>query len=344
MAQNSHWDERLLGESLLELQNLARDFDLSITGFSLPEIDLAIQKLTDPVIADPDAGAGLETGVNVCQFGEVWELGSHRIYCGDATTDKTFARLMKEERAQVVFTDPHCNACIDGHESGKEKVRHRESAQAAGGLSREEFVGFLTKVCTHLKAHTADGAVHYITMDWKHLDELLTAGRAVYSELKDIVVRTNDNPGTGSLYQSRHKLICVFKSGAGPHINNILSRKNGRNRTNVWEYPSASNQARKGKNVVKLHSTVTPVSMVMDALLDCSNRGHLVLDCFLGSGTTLLAAERTGRICRAIELDGLYVDTAIRQWQNLTGATARRMSDGKSFRDVEAEIEGNKVE
>lgn len=339
LAQNSHWDERLLGESLLELQGLERDFDLSITGFSLPEIDLAILKLNEPMIADADDDVGSETGVAVCRIGEVWELGPHRIHCGDATTDEAFVRLMKEEKAHIVFTDPPYNVRIDGHASGKGKVRHREFAQGTGEFSRDQFVEFLTKVCTRLKSHTANGSIHFVCMDWKHLDELLTTGRAVYAELKNIVVWAKSNAGMGSLYRGQHELICVFKSGSGPHVNNVKLGKNGRNRTNVWEYASASTQARKGNNVLKLHPTVKPVAMVMDALLDCSNRGDLVLDCFLGSGTTLLAAERTGRICRAIELDPLYVDTAVRQWQNLTGATAIRVSDGKLFSDLEAELE-----
>jgi DNA modification methylase len=339
LAQNSHWDERFLGESLLELQSMDRDFDLSITGFSLPEIDLVIQKLSDPVIADSDDDVGSATGVAVCQIGDVWELGAHRIHCGDATTEAAFACVMTDELAHIVFTDPPYNVRIDGHASGKGRVRHREFAQGAGEFSRDQFVDFLTKACTQLKAYTVNGAIHFLCMDWKHLDELLTTGREVYSELKNIVVWAKNNAGMGSLYRSQHELICVFKSGSGPHVNNVKLGKNGRNRTNVWEYASAGTQVRKGNNVLKLHPTVKPVSLVMDALLDCSNRGDLVLDCFLGSGTTLLAAERTGRICRAIELDPLYVDTAVRQWQNLTGSTAVRMSDGKLFRDVEAELE-----
>jgi DNA modification methylase len=176
-------------------------------------------------------------------------------------------------------------------------------------------------------------------MDWKHLDELLAAGREVYAELKNIVVWVKSTAGMGSLYRSQHEFICVFKSGVERHINNIELGKNGRNRTNVWQYDSASTQARKGNNVLELHPTVKPVQLVMDALLDCSQRGEIVLDSFLGSGTTLLAAERTGRLCRGIELDPLYVDTAIRRWQNLTGRDAVRTSDGKLFRELEAQKE-----
>ena len=246
---------------------------------------------------------------------------------------------MTDNRADVVFVDPPYNVRIDGHASGKGKVRHREFAQGSGELSQEDFIRFLAGSCTLLRNYSKNGAIHFVCMDWKHLDQLLAAGREVYAELKNIVVWVKSTAGMGSLYRSQHEMICVFKSGTGRHINNIELGKNGRHRTNVWEYDSAGTQARKGNNVLELHPTVKPVQLVMDALLDCSNRGGIVLDSFLGSGTTLLAAERTGRICRGIELDPLYVDTAIRRWQNLTGRDAVRMSDGKLFRDIETEKE-----
>jgi DNA modification methylase len=340
LAQNAHWDERLLGESFLELKELDVDFDLSITGFSLPEIDLTLQTLQEAGLAEgadePDAAI---TGVSVCQPGDVWQLGGHRICCGDATSEAAFDVLMKEELAQVVFVDPPYNVKVDGHVSGKGKVRHREFAQASGELSRDEFIHFLTASCAALAKHSKNGAIHYVCMDWRHADELIMAGREVYSELKNIAVWVKSNPGMGSLYRSRHEFVFVFKSGTERHTNNIELGKYGRNRANVWEYDSATTQGRKGNNLLELHPTAKPVQLVMDALLDCSNRGEIVLDSFLGSGTTLLAAERTGRICRGVELDPLYVDTAIRRWQNLTGREAVRASDGKRFRELEAEKE-----
>jgi DNA modification methylase len=244
---------------------------------------------------------------------------------------------MQDERGDVVIIDPPYNVRIGGHVSGKGKIRHREFAQGVGELSREDFIRFLTESCGLLAKHSKNGAVHFLFMDWAHLAELLVAGRQVYAELKNIVVWVKSAAGMGSLYRSQHEMICVFKSGTARHTNNVELGKNGRNRTNVWRYDSASTQARKGNNVLELHPTVKPVQLVMDALLDCSNRGEIVIDSFLGSGTTLLAAERTGRICRGIELDPLYVDTAIRRWQNLTGLDAVRVSDGKLFRDIEAE-------
>jgi DNA modification methylase len=321
------------------LKELELDFDLSITGFSSPEIDLAMQKLDERLTIDANDEADATTGVLVCQLGDVWQLGEHRVHCGDATSEATFDTVMSRERAHVVFVDPPYNVRIDGHASGKGKIRHREFAQGVGELSREEFARFLTGSCALLAKYSENGAIHFVCMDWRHADELLAAGRDVYSELKNIAVWVKSNAGMGSLYRSQHELVFVFKSGTGRHTNNIELGRFGRNRTNVWHYDSASTQARKGNNLLGLHPTAKPVQLVMDAVLDCSNRGELVLDSFLGSGTTLLAAERTGRICRAIELDPLYLDTAIRRWQNLTGRDAIRLSDGKRFCEVEAEKE-----
>jgi DNA modification methylase len=339
LAQHAHWDERLLGESFLELKELDIEFDLSVTGFSLPEIDLTLQKLDERVIGGTDDEFDAITGVPVCRLGDVWQLGGHRLHCGDATSEAAFDILMKEELANVVFVDPPYNVRVDGHVSGKGKIRHREFAQGAGELSKEEFTRFLTNSCGLLAKHSADGAIHYVCMDWRHADELLAAGRDVYSALKNIVAWVKSTPGMGSLYRSQHELVFVYKSGTGRHTNNIELGKYGRNRSNVWQYDSASTQARKGNNLLALHPTAKPVELVMDALLDCSHRNEIVLDSFLGSGTTLLAAERTGRICRGIELDPLYIDTAIRRWQNLTGSDATRLSDGKLFREIEAEKE-----
>jgi DNA modification methylase len=341
LAQNAHWDERLLGESFLELKELEIEFDLSITGFSLPEIDLTLQALDEIKTGGSDDEVEATTGVAVCKEGDIWQLGDHRLYCGNATSEAAFEWLMKEEVADAVFVDPPYNVPVNGHVSGKGKVRHREFAQASGELSRAEFIELLNKSCGLLAKHSKDGAIHFVCMDWRHADELIAAGREVYSELKNIAVWVKGNPGMGSLYRSQHELVFVYKSGSGRHTNNIELGKFGRNRTNVWQYDSASMQGRKGNNLLALHPTAKPVQLVMDALLDCSSRGKIVLDSFLGSGTTLLAAERTGRICRGIELDPLYIDTAIRRWQNLTGRGAVRTVDGKLFRQIEAEKEQN---
>jgi DNA modification methylase len=339
LAQHAHWDERLLAENFLELKELDVEFDLSITGFSLPEIDLALHRLDDAKHEEPFNEDDALTGVPVCRQGDVWKLGGHLLYCGDATSEASFDILMREQLAQVAFIDPPYNVPIDGDVSGNGKVRHREFAQGIGELKEDKFAQFLRTCCGLLAKYSTDGAIHYVCMDWRHTADLLAAGNDVYSELKSIAVWVKDNPGMGSLYRSQHEFVFVFKSGTGRHINNIEVGKHGRNRSNVWRYDGASPQPRTGNNLLALHPTAKPVDLVADVLLDCSERDAIVLDCFLGSGTTLLAAERTGRFCRGIELDPLHVDTAIRRWQKLTSKDAFRLLDRRPFRDIEAATE-----
>jgi DNA modification methylase len=339
LALNASWDEHLLAESFLEIKQLDVDLDLGLTGFALPEIEIVMEGVNadrpEPELEDAS------TGVAVCCPGDLWQCGDHQVFCGDATNEASFAALMKEKPAALVFTDPPYNLRIDGPVSGKGRTRHREFAQGSGEMSREAFRSFLVATCSLLAKYSADGSIHYVCMDWRHCADLIAAGEQVYTELKNINVWVKGNAGLGSLYRSRHEFICVFKHGTASHVNNIELGKYGRHRTNVWEYDSANTRSRKGDNLLALHPTAKPVDLVMDAMRDCSNAGDIVLDAFLGSGTSLLAAERTGRICRAIELDPLYVDTAVRRWQNLTGHDAVRLSDGKLFREIEADRENN---
>ena len=337
LALNASWDERLLAESFLEIKELDVELDLGLTGFAFPEIEIIIDGLTADRAAPELEDAS--TGVPVCRAGDLWRCGDHLILCGDATSEASFEALMGEKPARMVFTDPPYNLKIDGPVSGKGKTKHREFAQGSGEMSPEEFKNFLITTCLLLAKYSADGSIHYVCMDWRHSADLLAAGEQAYSELKNIAVWVKSNAGLGSLYRSRHEFVFVFKNGKAAHVNNIELGKYGRHRTNVWEYDSASVRARKGDNLLALHPTAKPIDLVMDAMRDCSKPGDVVLDAFLGSGTTLLAAERTGRICRGIELDPGYVDTAIRRWQNMTGREAVRSSDGKLFRDIEAEQE-----
>ena len=338
LAENAHWDDRFLGENFLELKGLEIDFDLSITGFSLPEIDLAIQRLDDELFVGPNEEVDAIVGVPVCRPGDVWLLGDHRIHCGEATSEAAFECLMNGERARVVFIDPPYTSPVDGHRSGKEKVHGGELARSSNESGREEFESLLRSSCALLAKNSESGAIHFVCADWRHADQVLAAGRNVYSQLINIVVWVKSNAGMGSLYRSQHELIFVFKSGTGQHTNKNELNGCRRNRSNVWNYPNASSKARK-RNKLESPPTAKPVQLVIDALLDCSERGEVVLDSFLGSGTTLLAAERTGRICRGIELDPLGVDTAIRRWQNRTGRDAVRLADNKSFREIESEKE-----
>ena len=243
---------------------------------------------------------------------------------------------MQDRRAAVVFADPPYNVVIDGHASGNGKIHHSEFAMASGEMSEAEFTQFLKDSLTQLSAWSTNGSVHFLCMCWHHMPELLAAGRSVYDSLLNVCVWAKDNGGMGSFYRSQHEMIFVFKNGKGPYRNNIQLGRFGRNRTNVWHYPGANTLTRSGDegNVLAMHPTVKPVALVADALLDCSARGDIVLDSFLGSGSTLLAAERVGRVCHGMEIEPKYVDLAIRRWQNLTGEHAIHASTGVEFDDV----------
>jgi DNA modification methylase len=266
-------------------------------------------------------------------------LGEHRVYCGSALDQAAYTLLMDEKKAALVFSDPPYNVPIEGNVCGLGSIHHREFAMAAGEMSSAEFIAFLTRALSLCARHSTEGSLHYLCMDWRHMAELLAAGREVYPELKNLCVWAKDNPGMGSLYRSQHELIFVFKSGRGPHRNNIQLGRYGRNRGNVWHYPGMNSGARGTDegNLLALHPTVKPVALVADAILDCSARGEIVLDAFLGSGTTVIAAERVGRRCYGMEIDPLYVDTIVRRWQAFAGEGARHAASGQSFSDIEKE-------
>jgi DNA modification methylase len=249
-----------------------------------------------------------------------------------------YAALMGGAKAQIVFTDPPYNLPVDSI-SGKGRVRHREFAMASGEMSDRQFDQFLFTVLRHLARHTGNGSLHYLCIDWRHVAQLLNSGAATFSELKNLCVWVKPNAGMGSLYRSQHELVVVFKNGRGRHRNNVELGHHGRNRTNVWQYASVHDFGRPGEegHIAGTHPTIKPVQMIADALLDSSGRGDIVLDPFLGSGSTLIAAERVGRLCRGIELDPLYVDTAIRRWQRHTGQSAVHANTGKTFDSLVAE-------
>jgi DNA modification methylase len=338
------WDDRLLAQQLKDLSLIGLDFNIEITGFEMGEIDLRIASLEEPpeTTDDPaDALPEVLAGPPLSKIGDVWLPGRHRLLCGNALDPAAFALLMGEEGAAMGFTDPPFNVRIDGHASGLGAIHHRPFPMASGEMDRSEFTAFLSGAFRNLAASSVDGSLHYVCMDWRHVEELLAAGRDAYGELKNVCVWVKHNAGMGSLYRSQHELVFVFKHGRNGHRNNVQLGQFGRNRSNVWNYPGANSFARCGEegNLLALHPTVKPVAMVADAILDCSARGDIVLDAFLGSGTTLIAAERTGRRCYGIELDPGYVDTIVRRWQTLTGESARHAASGRSFDDLAREAE-----
>ncbi len=225
----------------------------------------------------------------------VQQLDDHRILCGDAQDPESFESLFGGERAQLAFTDPPYNVSIDGHVSGLGQIHHREFAMACGEMSEAEFTGFLATVLGNMAKVSIDGAIHMVCMDWRHMGEILAAGKSAYTELKNLAVWAKDNGGMGSFYRSQHELVFIFKNGTAPHINNFGLGEKGRYRTNVWHYAGV-NTLRPGRNAeLALHPTPKPVVMVADAIKDCSKRSGIVLYAFGGSGTTLIAAHKTGR-------------------------------------------------
>ena len=335
LGDMSHFDPELLAKQLAEL--CAVDFAMELTGFDTAEVDILLET---PVItaADPaDSFAHSEPDTPaITQTGNLWLLDEHRLLCGNALEATSYERLLGTDLAELVFTDAPYNVPIQGHVSGLGRATHGEFAMASGEMSRGEFTRFLSTYMSHLVRFSTDGSIHFHCMDWRHLREILEAGDAAYAELKALCVWNKTNGGMGSLYRSKHELVLVYKNGTAPHVNNVELGRHGRYRTNVWDYAGA-NTFRAGRDEeLALHPTVKPVSLVADALRDCSRRGALVLDPFAGSGTTILAAERTGRRAAAIELDPHYVDTAVRRWQQVTGRTAAFADTGESFDEVAA--------
>jgi DNA modification methylase len=340
LAELSQWDDRLLAEQLKELSLLNLDFDLEITGFAAAEIDLRIESLS--TLGD-DAADRLQIQTQddaISEDGDLWLLGRHRLICGSAQDPVAFSNLMGSEKATAVFIDPPFNVKIDGHVSGLGKVKHREFLQAAGELSPAEFVTFLRRSFELLARHSTNGSLHYVFMDWRHLQEALAAGSQTYHEMKNLCIWAKTTAGMGSFYRSQHELVLVYKHGRSAHRNNIELGRHGKNRSNVWAYEGANSFGRgngETHNLVQAHPTVKPVAMISDGIMDCTARGDLVLDSFLGSGTTLIACEKIGRRCHGIELDPLYVDLIVRRWQFYTGDHARHALSGRTFKEIESE-------
>ncbi|MCD4784766.1 MAG: ParB N-terminal domain-containing protein [Candidatus Eremiobacteraeota bacterium] len=337
LTENGEWDVDLLKLELVEIEKLELDFSLDITGFDTADIDLMLDNsLGDKEIKlDEKANAVPFIPENevITKIGWIWQLGKHRVICGNAIEKEYYSHLFADKKADMVFTDPPYNVRVQGHICGNGKVKHSEFKMASGEMSAEEFQEFLSSNFTHLKEFSKNGSLVFICMDWRHIKEIINAGTDVFDELKNLCVWNKDNGGMGSLYRSKHELVFVFKNGKRPHKNNVELGSHGRYRTNVWDYPGV-NSFSGDKDKLKMHPTVKPVEMIRDAILDVTNRGSIVLDSFLGSGSTLIAAEQAGRICCGIELEPLYVDTTIRRWQELTGKPAIHLETGKTYREL----------
>ena len=345
LALNAGWDKEILA---IELQGLVDlEFDLELTGFNLAEIDLLLDEASD---ADPDGDDAPEdhvpcpAGPPVSRRGDLWSLGRHRLLCGDTRSAADLDRLMDGARADLVFTDPPYNVAIDGNVCGLGAIKHREFAFASGEMNKSQFTEFLASTLSNMSRTMRDGAIAFVCMDWRHMGELLAAGESAFTELKNLVVWNKTNGGMGAFYRSKHELVFVFKQGAAPHTNTFGLGQTGRYRTNVWDYAGISSIGSDRSEELAMHPTVKPVALIADAIRDCSRRAEIVLDGFGGSGSTLIAAEKTGRCARLIEYDERYCDTIIRRWERVTGKRARLADFGQFFDDVADERLGLKLD
>jgi DNA modification methylase len=330
IAQNAGWDRLSLAAEFGELADLLIEehMDLEITGFETAELDAIASDFETSLHSPPEDIPHLPA-TPVTRAGDLWTAGDHRVACGDSRHSEVFKRLMRGEKAFMVFTDPPYNVRISGHVGGRGRTKHREFGVASGELSPSEFVSFLRQTLQLCVDSSSPGSIHYVCIDWRHSGELLHAGKSVYDELKNVCVWVKTNAGQGSFYRSQHELVYVFKKGGADHLNTFELGQHGRTRTNVWTYAGV-NSFRSGRmDDLQMHPTVKPTALVVDAMKDCSKRGSIVLDPFLGSGTTLVAAAQVGRRAYGIELDPAYVDVSIERWQRLTKRDA--VLDGTSF-------------
>jgi len=335
IALNADWDMEQLTLLWRELSVQELNFDMEVTGFETAEIDLLIDGPTVSTKADRSDIVPEQQSEAVSRLGDLWNLGEHRLICADACDKAAYVDLLNGEQARMVFTDPPYNVPIDGHVAVSAGSKHREFKMASGEMTPAEFQQFLKTVFANMTEVSLNGAVHFICMDWRHMAEVMGAAHGIYTGLKNLCVWNKNNGGMGSLYRSKHELVFVYKVGTDPHVNTIELGKNGRYRTNVWDYAGV-NTWRAGRDAdLEMHPTVKPTALVIDAIKDCSRRGDIVLDAFSGSGTTIIAAHKSRRRACAIELDPLYVDVAIRRWQTFTGEAATLAATGETFAAVE---------
>lgn len=319
IALNAGWDLEILQSELAELTNIDIGVDPVLTGFTTGEIDVILKGQDDP---DDDVIPAVPVTPRT-RPGDIWICGDHRIGFGDSRDTAFLARVVgAATKVDAAFLDPPYNVRISGHANAK--GRHREFAMASGEMGEAEFRAFLKATLGATAAVSRSGAVHFVCMDWRHMEDVAVVGRDVYGSFLNLCMWNKSNAGMGSLYRSKHELIFVYRVGNENHLNMVELGRHGRNRTNVWDYASVNSFRGSRREDLALHPTVKPTGLVADAIKDVTRHNDLVLDTFLGSGTTLIAAERTGRRFRGLDLDPAYVDVAIDRWSALTGREPER--------------------
>ena len=336
IAEDGEWNFENLKDEIEKLMKFDITFeDLGFDTVDYDEIFL-IKNSGENKVHDTDKEDESWLDANIptkVKTGDLWRLGDHFIFCGDSLNNKSFEILMQGELAQIVVTDPPYNCKIKGHVCGLGKTQHEEFAMASGEMTDSEFAEFISKFMQNLVKFSCDGSLSYIFMDWVGVKLLLTQGKKHYSELKNIAVWNKKVGGMGAMYRSQHEMVPIFKNGKAKHQNHIQLGKNGRYRTNVWDYSGVRATNPTSLELLKLHPTVKPVAMLHDILLDSSSKNDIVLDCFGGSGSTLLAAERCKRRARLIEINPRYVDVSIYRWEKETGKTAKMIKNHAEVQD-----------
>lgn len=331
IAEDAEYDKQLLKIELEEL-SLSDEFVITDTGFNIAEVDEIIIDDYTTEQSEPDKADDINNLIDIpakVKYGDIWLLGNHKILCGNALMPESYANLLKGEKANLILTDAPYNVKINGHVGGKGKTKHKEFAMASGEMSDLEFEKFTKGFMNNLKDFSTDGSLHYLFIDWRSLKIFLNAGIEYYSCLKNICIWNKLRGGMGSFYRSQYEAVCIFKNGTAPHVNNVELGKNGRNRTNVWNHRGVNITNPKSLELLKLHPTVKPIGLLHEILLDASCVGDMVLDCFGGSGSTLLACERAKRKARLIEIEPHYCDITIARWEHLTGKKAKLIKNLK---------------
>lgn len=341
LAELAEWDRGILAIELQHLVNVDVNVDVALTGFDTPEIDILIGNTDDAVDNEPDTPEPPNRPVS--RSGDLWSVGRHLILCGDARSSADVKALTDGQPISLLVTDVPYNVKVSGHVSGKGRARHPEFAMASGEMSSVEFEAFLKSVLETGSQVMGPGALAYLWIDWRHLPEMLAAGNTTFGPLHNLGVWVKTNAGMGSHYRSQHELCCIFKHGKDTHVNNVQLGAMGRYRSNVWIKPGANSFRRGRDRDLADHPTVKPTGLIADIILDSSNPNDVVLDHFLGSGSTLLACEKTGRIGRGLEIDPRYVDVALRRLSLATGIGPTLVQTRQSFDEVAKERLGRGV-
>lgn len=332
IGEDAGWNREFLAAQLPELTAVLEEAGYSIedTGFEIAELDELTADFEHGSDPDDEVSDKAVSGPPVLRPGELVQLGGHRLLIGDARIAASIDQLVGQNRPAAAFLDVPYNQPAKAI-GGRGQFKHGNFAFGSGELTRPEFVTFLTESLGNAARVSAPGAVHFVCIDWRHVRDVIEAGEALYGDFIDLVVWNKTIGGQGRPYRSQHELICVFRVGTGKHRDNVQMGRFGRNRSNVWTYAGMNAFGAGRMENLSAHPTVKPLRLVADAIKDCTRPGDFVLDTFVGSGTSILAAERVGRRALAMEISPNYGDVAVRRWQAATRADARLVETGQPF-------------